>query len=150
VPQGAASAPVDFERETIGEALSRTSFDLSEPAFFAWLGVTVYLTAGAVRNTLQDIAKSMAPGGEIVFDFATPLDRDSPASAAREALSARVEAAGEPLRSAFVPEDLCAQMLASGFSRAEVVDAAVLNGRYFLGRQDGLQLRGGHLMHARS
>lgn len=150
VPQSAASAPVDFERETVGEALSRTSFDFSEPAFFAWLGVTAYLTAEAVRNTLQDIAKSMAPGSEIVFDFATPLDRDSPASAAREAFSARVEAAGEPLRSVFAPEDLCAQMRALGFSRAEVVDAAVLNRRYFLGRRNGLQLRGGHLMHART
>lgn len=150
VPQSAATAPVDFERETIGEALSRTSFDFSKPAFFAWLGVTAYLTAEAVRNTLQDIGKSMAPGSEIVFDFATPLDRDSPASGAREAFRARVDAAGEPLRSAFAPEDLCAQMRALGFSRAEVVDTAALNGRYFLGRQDGLQLRGGHLMHARS
>lgn len=150
VPQSAASAPVDFERETIGEALSRTSFDLSEPAFFTWLGVTAYLTSGAVRNTLQDIAKSMAPGSEIVFDFATPLDLDSPASAAREAFSARVAAAGEPLRSAFLPENLRAQTRELGFSRAEVVDTAMLNERYFLGRKDGLQLRGGHLMHARS
>ena len=144
-----ASAPVDFERETLREGLSRTPFEFRAPAFFAWLGVTPYLTAEALRKTLQDVAGNMTGGSEIVFDFAAPPTAEPQAIAARESFAARVEAAGEPLRTTFVPEDLSGQLRSLGFSDAEVVDSDRLNARYFAGRQDRLRLHGGQIMHAR-
>ena len=44
VPSSLTFAPVDFERQTLEDGLSRAGFELREPAFFSWLGVTPYLT----------------------------------------------------------------------------------------------------------
>ena len=149
IPESVAYAPVDFERETVRDGLARTRFDFSRPASFAWLGVTPYLTPEAVMNTLRIVARDMAEGTEIVFDFVTPPEDDPRAISARESFAARVAAAGEPLRSAFAPADLVQQARSLGFSQVAVADAAMLNARYLDGRQDGLRLRGGHLMHTR-
>ena len=44
VPPALTFAPVDFERETLGEGLAAAGFDPSRPAFFTWLGVVPYLS----------------------------------------------------------------------------------------------------------
>jgi hypothetical protein len=84
----------------------------------------------------------------VLLDFAIPAGPDPRAKAARDAFAARVEALGEPLRSAFEPAALAAEVQALGFARVEVEDAEALNARYFDGRSDGLRLRGGHLLWA--
>ena len=63
-----AWAPVDFERETLRDGLTRAGFDWSRPACFSWLGVTMYLTIEAVEATLRTIAEC-APGSEVVFSY---------------------------------------------------------------------------------
>jgi methyltransferase (TIGR00027 family) len=147
-PRNVTYAPVDFERETMSEGLSREAFDFSRPAFFAWLGVTPYLEAAAVMRTLEDIAREMKPGSELVFDVATPRPPDQAATAAQGAFESRLSAIGEPLRSAFVPKSLARSLSELGMSRSVVVDPAALNARYFDGRTDGLAVRRGHILHA--
>ena len=44
--------PVDFERSTLAEGLRQAAFCDSEPAFFSWLGVTMYLEEDAVMSHL--------------------------------------------------------------------------------------------------
>ena len=66
-PASLTFAPVDFERQTLAEGLANAGFDTAAPAVFAWLGVVVYLTRGAVLGTLGWIA-SLPPGTEVVFD----------------------------------------------------------------------------------
>jgi methyltransferase (TIGR00027 family) len=46
----------DLSEETLQSALARSSFDPAQPAFFSWLGVTVYLTREANLATLRAIA----------------------------------------------------------------------------------------------
>lgn len=142
-------APVDFEHETIVDGLKRAGFGFSEPALFAWLGVTVYLTPATVMGTLRLIRDAMAPSTEVVFDFAVPPGDDPGAKARRAAFAERVAALGEPVRSAFVPDALARDILAFGYSRADAIDRAALSARYFQNRSDGLVLRHGHMMHAR-
>src|ERR1700722_14890047 len=43
-PASLTFAPVDFERQTLADGLAAAGFDAAKPPFFAWLGVTVYLT----------------------------------------------------------------------------------------------------------
>jgi len=148
IPETVVYAPVDFERETLREGLARVAFDSTRCAFLAWLGVTPYLTATAVTSTLRAMAREMALGSEIVFDFATPAPKGR-AGRARQELARRVEAAGEPLRSAFDPMALEACVRALGFSQVAILDHVLLQARYFKGRKDGLALRGGQLVHAR-
>src|SRR6185437_16545034 len=57
----------DLASETLASALARSSFRGGEPAFFSWLGVTVYLTREANMATLRAVASSSAAGSELVF-----------------------------------------------------------------------------------
>jgi methyltransferase (TIGR00027 family) len=136
-------APVDFERETIVEGLTRAGFDFSEPAFFAWLGVTMYLTEGSILQTLDLVATRTVRGCEIVFDFSTPRSGNE-----QSRFAERVARLGEPLKSAFEPQVLDAKVRALGFADVRVVDYRALNARYFVGRSDGFALAGGHMLHA--
>jgi methyltransferase (TIGR00027 family) len=149
IPERVTYAPVDFERETMRDGLARTAFDFTQPALFAWLGVTPYLGPEAVMRTLRVVAGEAAEGSEIVFDFAAPPAPEAArAKSAREAFAARVGAAGEPLRSEFTPAILVEELRALRFAEVELVDARALNARYLDGRADGLRLRGGQMMRA--
>ncbi len=151
VPDSVTYVPVDFETDTLVEALKRAGFAFSRPAMFAWLGVTPYLSAEAVMGTLSTVAQTMAPGSEIVFDYAEPLtDHADDAGAGFAAMAERVASLGEPFRSFYEPGPLARDVAAMGFSRVEDFDSAALNARYFAHRADGLKLKGrGHLMRAR-
>src|ERR1700733_185343 len=61
-------AAVDFKAESLRDGLSRAGFDWSEPAFFSWLGVTIYLTAEAISATLRSVS-GCGPGSEIVLSY---------------------------------------------------------------------------------
>ena len=146
IPDSVTYAPVDFERDTLANGLARAGFDSSRPAFFAWLGVTPYLTREAITATLAFIA-SLKPGSGVVFDYAQAPGALH--SAHFEAMAARVAALGEPFRSLLDPAELVRDLARLGFKRIENFGADALNARYFRGRADGLKLVGrGHLMRA--
>jgi len=149
IPAGVVYAPVDFEHEALREGLARAQLDLSRSAFFAWLGVTPYLTPEAIASTLRFVAGDMAAGSEIVFDFAAPPGDDPRARAARAAFAARVEAKGEPFVSEFAPSALAGTLRGLGFAQVEVARHVALQARYLAERKDGLRLGGGQLMRVR-
>jgi methyltransferase (TIGR00027 family) len=148
VPASVTYVPVDFERDALADRLAAAGFDLSRPAFFSWLGVTMYLTDEAFSSTLSLVAGSGAGGG-VAFDYGAArshlgwTDRIALAW-----LSRRVAAAGEPFRSFFEPGALVARLQKLGFARIEDLGADDINARYFTGRPDGLEVRGrlGRLM----
>ena len=61
-------APVDFDRERWLEALTARGFDPALPTFVLWEGVSFYLRAPAVGETLRAVA-SLAPGTVLAFDY---------------------------------------------------------------------------------
>ena len=69
VPEAVAYAPIDFNTETIEEALVRVGYDPGKKTFFIWEGVTMYITEAAVKGTLDFIASRSAPGSAVVFDY---------------------------------------------------------------------------------
>jgi methyltransferase (TIGR00027 family) len=150
VPDSLTFAPVNFERERLADGLARAGFDKSRPALFAWLGVVPYLTREAIMATLRFIA-GLPRGSAVIFDYGEPPQaRDSVQQQTLAALMERVAAAGEPLRSFFMPDDIVRDVCALGFSEVEDFDADKLNPRYFAGRADNLKLRGlGHVLMAR-
>lgn len=128
---GAVFAPIDFEAETLAEALVRAGFDASAPAVFAWLGVLPYLTSEAIRATLIAIG-AMAAGSEIVFDYGEPPEFASARMAAAAAdLRARVAEIGEPIISTFAPTSLAVLLGGCGFSEIEDLNGAAVNDRFF-------------------
>jgi methyltransferase (TIGR00027 family) len=140
IPPNVTFMPIDFEKQTLREGLRAGGYRLEEPGVFSWLGVTGYLTEDAILSTLRDVI-ALAPGSEIVFEYVildSLLDADSQRMAA--VLKAGAAARGEPLRSAFDPASLMAQLRGLGFAEVWELGPEGANARYFTGRTDGLRL----------
>ncbi|MDB4911687.1 MAG: SAM-dependent methyltransferase [Gemmatimonadetes bacterium] len=151
VPSSMTFAPVDFNRETFDDGLKNAGFDESAPAFFSWLGVTMYLETDIVLGTLRAIREMNASNG-VVFDYAVPRETlGFVGRLALDAVSRRVKKAGEPFRGFFAPADLIAKLRAMGYSHVEDLGSAEIDARYFSGRTDKLHAKGqlGRLMSAR-
>jgi methyltransferase (TIGR00027 family) len=142
IPPSLTFAAVDFERETLADGLAHAGFDRQAPAFFSWLGVTMYLTDDAIEQTFRYVA-STGRGGGLVFDYALPeaalgwVER-----MALKMLANRVAAAGEPFRTSFEPEALHQRLSSMGFRAVASWGAVELNARYFGDRSDALEVKG--------
>lgn len=133
---------VDFTGTTLADALTDAGFDAGQPAFFAWLGVTIYLDEADVLQTLRCIA-GCAPGSAVVFDYGVAPGLLEPAEAAARAfIAAKTAERGEPWNSTFEPERLAALLHEIGFATVDNYSAAQLQQRYLAGRVDGLRLGG--------
>jgi methyltransferase (TIGR00027 family) len=144
--------PVDFERESLYEALARSSLDPRQPAFVTWLGVIMYLPLETGRTALADIRASVAPGSELVFDYPIPIEQlDPDVQAIARAKNQGLARSGEPRVSTFDPRALWRSLGACGFARVEDVGPADLDRRYCPGRRDGFRANPeNRIAHARA
>ena len=141
-PSSVIYVPVNFEREALADRLAAAGFDATRPAFFSWLGVTMYLTDEAFTSTLALIARSGAGGG-VAFDYGAARSRLAWSDRIVLAwLSRRVASAGEPFRTFFEPDALVARLREQGFAPVDDLGRAEINARYFAARTDGLAVRG--------
>jgi methyltransferase (TIGR00027 family) len=60
--------PVDFEAESLRDALHTAGFDWGQRALFSWTGVAPYLTRQAIASTLRTIAGAAA-GSEVALSY---------------------------------------------------------------------------------
>jgi len=138
IPDNVTFCPIDFERTTLQEGLGAVAFDWHVPTFFAWLGVTQYLTAAAIATTLQGVRTLPAASG-IAFTFVLPdalLEGDDlQISRVYTPLNA---ANGTPWITRFAPQPLRQWLLDLGFSKVFHLSPEVATTRYFTGRHDGL------------
>jgi len=143
IPPSLTFAAIDFETQTLPDQLRKVGFQPDQPAFFSWLGVSMYLTEKDVLATLQSIAGFAAPGSGIVFDYSlSPALMSSRQLAIYKAGAARVAAVGEPWKSSFDPHVLAAAATGIGFKVAEDLGSDLINARFFSGRDDGLCVGG--------
>jgi methyltransferase (TIGR00027 family) len=149
IPDSLTFAPVDFERQTLGDGLSCVGFRPDEAAFFSLLGVVVYLTKTAVMETFKYVSSRPA-GSEIVFDYGIlPSALSESQRFAREALESRVAAIGEPWITYFDPVSLASELRNMGFKHVNDFGPQEANHRYFKDRADSLHISGSsHLMKA--
>lgn len=147
LPANACFAPVNFESQKLSDGLAAAGFDPRQPAFFIWLGVVLYLTAGAIADTLDFIAG--VPQGEMVLDYFEPMESYPPEARARpQALAARAAAIGEPWLSLFTPSEMATLLAAKGFSEIEDLGPAEIAARFF--NQPAQEQRAGrHVLRAR-
>jgi methyltransferase (TIGR00027 family) len=139
IPANVTYAAINFETETLAEALARAGFDLARPAVFAWLGVIPYLTREAIETTLKAVG-SLAKGTQIIFDYGEP--RETLPAAVQERMKERMAhlaAIGEPWLSFFAPDDMAALLTTAGFTEIEDLAGAQINARWYADRQDGLR-----------
>lgn len=130
-PTNLVHAPIDFERTSLDEGLRLAGFDPSQPAFFTWLGVTMYLTRPAVQAVFSFVG-SLPSGSRMVFTFAQPEEGGA------SHLADLAASVGEPWITRFAPEDLTATLHNAGFTGVKVLAPEEARDRFFLGRADGL------------
>jgi methyltransferase (TIGR00027 family) len=141
-PPWLSFVPTDFERSTLAEALEGAGFRADRPAFFSWLGVTMYLEEEAIYATLSYVA-SLPMGSGVVFDYAVDPSLLSPRELnAMESLRARVAEHGEPWKTHFIPEFLAGKLRSLGFAEVEDWGPEEINGRYLSNREDGMRKGG--------
>lgn len=150
-PASLTFAPVDFETQTLADGLRAAGFRADQPAYFSWLGVTMYMTREAFESTVSLIG-ALPSGGGVTFDYAVARSELSLfEKLALDHLGRKVAAMGEPFQLFFRTAELKATMTRLGFNDIEDLGSDELNSRYLSGRTDGLKLRGGigRLMRAR-
>jgi methyltransferase (TIGR00027 family) len=137
-PAALSFVPMDFERDSLEMKLCAAGFRADQPAFFSWLGVSMYLARPTVSTTLAFVAKCPPQSG-ITLDYMRPPRRLPWMSRiAFFLVSRRVAAAGEPWRTWFDPDELASELRALGLEPNEDLDGAALDARYFGGRQPSL------------
>jgi methyltransferase (TIGR00027 family) len=115
-PLNVAFGVIDFERESLLEGLGRHGVLPSQPTFFSWLGVTMYLSETSIDRALQSMG-AFAAGSELVLTFLEPADeRPAPVVRSSPQLAALVAAAGEPFISYLKPADVESKLRQAGFA----------------------------------
>ena len=69
LPEELVFVPIDFNRQSIAEALGRADYAMNQRSLFIWEGVTMYLTTDAVDHTLEFIRNSSVEGSIVAFDY---------------------------------------------------------------------------------
>jgi methyltransferase (TIGR00027 family) len=111
-PRQVAFVAVDLRTDSLLERLINAGFDLSRPAFVAWLGVTQYLTNEAIGATL-DVIGGLCPGTELVMEYLLPADmRDEGGQALADFFMPRAAGLGEPWLTFLTPTDVAATLAA--------------------------------------
>ena len=130
-PSNLTHAPIDFERTALDEGLRLAGFDAEKPAFFSWLGVTMYLTRPAVEAVFSFVG-GLPKGSRMVLTFAQPEDGGT------SRLADMAASVGEPWITRFTPEELKAELLRAGFGSVHILTPEEAHDRFFQGRSDGL------------
>jgi len=137
IPDNVIFGSIDLESEQLGESLRKCGLGLSQPTFFSWLGVTMYLTEKAVFDVLRDVAH-FPRGSEIVFTFAALPTGDGVTDEALKRFAEMAASVGEPWRTYFDADELGSRVRELGFSNVELLEPSEAARRYFVNRKDAL------------
>ena len=129
LPKHVVYVDVDFNTQSLGEALQDSGFNANLRSFFIWEGVTNYLTVHAVDSTLSYIGG--APGSRIVFTYVHRgvLDGSATFGGTRHVWST-LQRAGETWTFGLYPEHLQAYLAERGLDLMEDVGASEYRARY--------------------
>jgi methyltransferase (TIGR00027 family) len=119
----------DLGNDDLATTLARSAYRSDLPAFFSWLGVTMFLTRDANLETFRSIARCSAAGSELVFTYLDNRIFVSPSERFRK-MQESVRSVGEPFRSGFDPERLAEDLREVGWDLIQDVVEAQLVERY--------------------
>ena len=103
--------PVNFEKQSLDDALDRAGHDRSSPTCWIWEGVVMYLTRDAMRATLSALARRSARGSTVIINYHN----------AHRRFFARLmfRLIGEPQISSWTQEEMAADLRSVGFTVRE-------------------------------
>jgi methyltransferase (TIGR00027 family) len=142
-PESLTFVSVNFESQRLPDRLAANGFHVAEPAFFSWLGVTMYLSPDAIQETLKFVAQSPT-SSSIIFDYLTrPRRWQLLRRLGLKVMTNRMAAVGEPWRTFFDPTQLYPELMNLGFNSVRDFGADEINARYF--GHAGARLRVGEI-----
>lgn len=151
LPANVEFVPIDFEKQSIADALARSSFRQEQAAFFSWLGTTHYLEPQTTLHTLASIAQVAAQGSEVVLDYS--IDYHELKGVERLGVlfvSQFTRCLKEPLKGQFRPKTLHQAMIQMGYEIIEDLSGNGLSERYFQARPDHIRHTvATHMLHLR-
>ncbi len=123
--------PVDFDRDELGSALRAHSYDNNRRTAFIWEGVTMYLAAEAVEETLAFVAHNSGPGSCIIFNYIHRSESEPHAESTEEGAARQVmERWGETHVFGMDPGKVEDYLKEKGFIKATNVPPATLTALY--------------------
>lgn len=123
--------PMDFNSQSLPNAMQTAGYDPGQRTLFIWEGVTNYLTEDAVDRTLRWCATAVA-GSKIVFTYVHRRVLDAPQTFVGTAkLFATLAAAGERWTLGLDPSELSGFLAERGLVLEENVGAPEYRARYF-------------------
>jgi methyltransferase (TIGR00027 family) len=120
--------PADLERESVSDALARTAHEPTRTSFFAWPGVTMYLTRDAIMATLRSVRSASSIGSELVFDYFEPQAFAVDAPLRVRSTVQRAGQQGEPMLSGFDSSRLPSDLKSVGFRLVEDLGPSEIQG----------------------
>lgn len=140
IPASVEFVAINFEKESISEALTRSLYERSAPAFFSWLGTTHYLNPQTTLQTLKSIAEFAANGSEVVLDYSTDFQELTGIERIGSMGVAQfTHLLKEPLLGQFKPTDLHRAVQQMGFEVVEDLSGEAITERYFSARVDEIR-----------
>ena len=106
LPNEVRFVTIDFNKQSVSDALHSAGFDERRPTCFVWEGVTNYLSPETVDGVLRQISKS-ASGSILLFTYVDRkvLDHPDQFFGARKLLT-RLRSYGEPWTFGLNPEEI--------------------------------------------
>ena len=146
LPDHVVYVPVDFDEKKLGEGLFESGYDKKLKTLFIWEGVTPYITADAMDETLAFVAKNSGEGSSIILDyiFRSALDGTYERGQVHR-IRKLWERIGRPLTSEHVGfgiEDGTIEEFLSqrGFYQVENVTGEFFESAYFKGPHENLRV----------
>ncbi|EPW3855668.1 class I SAM-dependent methyltransferase [Acinetobacter baumannii] len=140
LPSTVEFVSINFEKESISEALARSRYIRKAPAFFSWLGTTHYLKPETTLQTLKSIAEFAANGSEVVLDYSTDFQElKGIERLGSMGVAQFTHLLKEPLLGQFKPSDLHQAVEKMGFEVVEDLSGEAITERYFYNRADNIR-----------
>lgn len=130
--------PINFEaKPSLWTELGKAGFEKMKPAIVSSLGVSMYLSKEAIRETLCEMAR-MINGSIFIMTFMLPLEKvDAEDRFGYERSMKGAAASGTPFISFFTPDEMKELALECGFKFVDHISTSILS--FFEGRADGLR-----------
>ena len=138
LPGHVVYVPVDFSKEKLDGRLLESGYDRNSKTLFIWEGVTMYLSAEAVDETLAFVVNNSGEGSSIIFDYIyqSVVDGTCEMEAARGGRE-YVARIGEPFTFGIGENAIDEFLSKRGYCQINNATPEFLQGTYFKGVNQG-------------
>lgn len=140
IPKNLHFVHTNFEsNESWWNKLQEAGFDPNKKAVVTSIGVSMYLSMDAIKETLTQMTK-LAPGSKFIMTFMLPLEMVDPQDKPGYEMSLKgAQRSGTPFISFFSPEEMLKFAREFGFTKLEHFSTTDFVPKYFADRSDGLR-----------